>query len=195
MERCHRLALGHRGRFREGRAGGRERDLRRAQSRTLRRHRRREMDRRRVDRLRDGPAPLDPVTVPPRRAGCAAVHGEDHRVGAVVRRQAVRRHAGRRRGPPRRGLRALPAREGRRRVPGQCPPPVAPRRHHQRQQMGHDLPRHAGDGRGVGARRLRVHASTHERTAAQAATALRDERRGPPRRLRSVSRCARSTPG
>ena len=52
-------------------------------------------------------------------------------------------------------------REARRRLPGQRPPADAARRHHQRQPLGHDLPRHAGDGRGPGARRLRVHAPAH----------------------------------
>ena len=72
----------------------------------------------------------------------------------------------------------------RRRLPGQRPPADAARRHHQRQPLGHDLPRHAGDGRGPGARRLRLHAPDDRGAAAQAAAALRDERRGPPRRLR-----------
>ena len=44
----------------------------------------------------------------------------------------------------------------RRRLPGQRPPADAARRHHQRQPLGHDLPRHAGDGRGPRARRLRL---------------------------------------
>ena len=43
---------------------------------------------------------------------------------------------------------------------------------------------HAGDGRGPGAGRLRLHAPDDRGAAAQAAAALRDERRGPPRRLR-----------
>ena len=44
----------------------------------------------------------------------------------------------------------------RRRLPGQRPPADAARRHHQRQPLGHDLPRHAGDGRGSGAGGVRL---------------------------------------
>ena len=51
--------------------------------------------------------------------GALHVHGQDRRDGAVVRRQALRQHAGRRRGPPCRGLRPLPRREARRQVPDQ----------------------------------------------------------------------------
>ena len=61
---------------------------------------------------------------------------------------------------------------------------AAARRHHRGQPLGHDLPRHADHGRGPGPGRLRVHAPAHHRAAAQAAAALRDERRGPPRGLR-----------
>ena len=43
---------------------------------------------------------------------------------------------------------------------------------------------HAGDGRGPGSRRLRLHAPADRRAVAQAAVALRDERRGPPRGVR-----------
>ena len=53
-----------------------------------------------------------------------------------------------------------------------------------RQPLGHDLPRHADHGRGPRPRRLRVHAPDDHRAAAQAAAALRHERRGPPRGLR-----------
>ena len=156
----------------------------RAQPGPLRRHDPREVGRQGVARVRHRPAPLDAVAVPPRRAGRAAVHGEDHRDRAVVRRQAVRRHAGRRRGPPRRGVRPLHRREARRQLPGQRPPADAARRHHPGQPLGHDLPRHAGDGRGPGAGRVRLHAPDDRGAAAQADAALRDERRGPPRRLR-----------
>ena len=55
-------------------------------------------------------------------------------------------------------------REARRRVPGQRPPADAARRHHQRQPLGHDLPRHAGDGRGPRPRRVRVHAPDDRRS-------------------------------
>ena len=53
-----------------------------------------------------------------------------------------------------------------------------------RQPVGHDLPRHADHGRGPGPRRVRVHPPADHRAAAQAAAALRDERRGPPRGVR-----------
>ncbi len=61
---------------------------------------------------------------------------------------------------------------------------AAARRHHQRQPLGHDLPGHADHGRGPGPGRLRLHAPDDDRTAAEAAAALRHERRGPPRGLR-----------
>ena len=47
-----------------------------------------------------------------------------------------------------------------------------------------DLPRHADHGRGARARRVRVDAPDHHRAAAEEAAALRDERRGAPRRVR-----------
>ena len=108
----------------------------RARPEPLRRHGPREVGRQGVARLRHPEPPLDAVAVPPRRAGRPAVHGQDHRDRAVVRRQAVRLDAGRRRGPPRRGLRPLPRGEARRRLPGQRPPADAARRHHQRQPAG-----------------------------------------------------------
>ena len=113
VERDDRPALGHRGRRREdrrrrpggsapvltpivyiGTAG-------------------REVGRQGVARVRHREPQLDPQPVPARRAGRTALHREDRRDGAVVRRQAVRLHPGRRRGPPRRGLRPLPRREAR----------------------------------------------------------------------------------
>ena len=92
--------------------------------------------------------------------------------------------AGDGRGPPRRGLRQVPRHEAHRALPDQRPPAHAARRHRQRQPLGHDLPRHADHGRGPRARRVRLHAPDDDRAAAQAAPALRDERRGAPRRLR-----------
>ena len=62
-----------------------------------------------------------PQPVPARRAGRAALHGQDRRDGAVVRRQALRQHPGGRRGPPRRGVRPLPRREARRRATTSTP--------------------------------------------------------------------------
>ena len=72
---------------------------------------------------------------------------------------------------------------------------VAARQHRRRRPVGHHLPRHADHGRGPRARRLRVHAHAHHRAAAQAAAPLRDERRGPPRRLRRAVAARSSTPG
>ena len=136
VERHHRPAVGHRGRARRGRDPRPGGVLGRPVARPLRRHRRREVGRQGVARVRHRPAPLDPVAVPPRRAGRAAVHGEDHRDRAVVRRQAVRRDPGRRRGPSRRGLQPLHRGEARWRVPGQRPLEDAARRHHQRLAAG-----------------------------------------------------------
>ena len=89
-----------------------------------------------------------------------------------------------RRGAPRRGLQPLPAREVLRALPGERPPGPPARRHHQRLALGHDLPRHAGDGRGPRARGVQLHAPAHPRAAAEEAAALRDGRRGAPRRVR-----------
>ena len=49
-------------------------------------------------------------------------------------------------------------------LPDQRPPADAARRHHQRQPLGHDLPRHADHGRGPRPRRLRHGAPDHART-------------------------------
>ena len=92
--------------------------------------------------------------------------------------------AGDGRGPPRRGVRHVPRREAVGALPDQRAPADAARRHHRRHPLGHDLPRHADHGRGPGARRVRVHPPDDDRAAAQAAAPLRDERRGPPRRVR-----------
>ena len=56
---------------------------------------------------------LAAVPVPPRRAGSVAGHRTDRGLGAVVRGQAVRRHPGDGRGPPRRGLPPLRPRQAR----------------------------------------------------------------------------------
>ena len=69
-------------------------------------------------------------------------------------------------------------------LPDQRAPEDAARRHHQRHPLGHDLPRHADHGRGPRARRVRLHPPADDRAAAEEAAPLRDERRGPPRRVR-----------
>ena len=150
----------------------------------LRGHGRRELGRQGVARVRRREPALDPQPVHARRAGRAALHGQDHRDRAVVRRQALRLDPGRRRGAPRGGVRPLPRREARRRLPDQRPPADAARRHRQRQPVGHDLPGHAGDGGGPGPGRLRLHAPDDRGAPPQAAPPLRDERRGPSRGLR-----------
>ena len=68
----------------------------------------REVDRQGVDRARHRVAELDAEPVHARRAGRAALHGQDRRDGAVDRRQVLRRHPGDGRGPPRRGVRQVP---------------------------------------------------------------------------------------
>ena len=143
-----------------------------------------EVGRRGVDRVRRAVPELDVEPVHARGAGRAAVHRQDRRDRAVDRRQVLRRHPGDGRGPPRRGLRQVPQREALRRLPGERPPADAARRHRARQPLGHDLPGHADHGRGPRPGRLRLHAPDDHRAAAQAAAPLRDERRGPPRRLR-----------
>ena len=150
----------------------------------LSRHAVRDVGRQGVAAVRHGDPELEPQPVHARRAGRAGVHRQDRRDRAVDRRQVLRRDPGDGRGPPRRGLRQVPRHEALGPLPDQRPPEDAARRHHQRQPLGHDLPRHADHGRGPGARRLRHGLPDHARPAAQAAAALRDERRGPPRRLR-----------
>ena len=116
--------------------------------------------------------------------GALICTARDRRDRPVDRRQVLRGDAGDGRGPPRRGVRQVPRREAVGPLPDQRAPEVAARRHPRRQPLGHDLPRHADHGRGPRARRLRVHAPDHDRAAAEEAAALRDERRGAPRRVR-----------
>ncbi len=137
-----------------------------------------------VARVRRREPELDAQPVHARRAGRAGVHGQDRRDGAVDRRQVLRVHPGDGRGPPRRGVRQVPRHEAVGPLPDQRPPADAARRHRRGLPLGHDLPRHADHGGGPGAGRLRLHAPDDHRAAAQAAAALRDERRGPPRGLR-----------
>ena len=87
---------------------------RRHEPRPLHRLAGREVGRQGVARVRHREPELDAQPVHARRAGRAALHGEDRRDGAVVRRQALRVDAGDGRGPPRRGVRPLPRREARR---------------------------------------------------------------------------------
>ena len=79
---------------------------------------------------------------------------------------------------------ALPRREARQPVRHQRQPEGHPRRHPRRPALGHRVPRHADHGRGARARRVRHDAPDHDRAAAEEAAALRDERRGAPRRVR-----------
>ena len=144
----------------------------------------REVGRQGVDPVRRRVAELDAVAVHARRAGRADLHRADRRDRPVDRRQVLRRDAGDGRGPPRRGVRPLPRHEAVGSLPDQRAPQDAARRHHRRQPLGHDLPRHADHGRGPRARRVRVPAPDDDRAAAQAAAPLRHERRGPPRRVR-----------
>ncbi len=168
VERHHRPAVGHRCRRREDRRRGSGPDRHRYRPHHLHRHTGREVGRQAVAGVRRREPQLDPQPVHARRAGRAAVHRQDRRDRSVVRRQAVRQHPSRRRGPPRRGLRPLPRGEARRPVPDQLTPAHVARRHRQRQPMGHDVLGHAGDGRGPGAGRVRLHAPVHRRAAAEA---------------------------
>ena len=101
-----RPAVGHRGG--PGAAGHRQRRGQRrrhavGQDRPHR-HRAREVVREGVGPVRRREPELDALPVHARRAGGAAVHGQDRRDGAVDRRQVLRRHPGDGRGPPRRGV-------------------------------------------------------------------------------------------
>ena len=147
-----------------------------------------------VPALRGGEprAPCQPV--PPRRAGCAAVHGADRGDGAVDRREVLRVDAGDGRGAPRGGVRPLPRREARDAVPDERAPRRAHRRHPRRLPLGHHVPRHADHGGGARARRVRIDVPDVDRAAAPAAAALRDVGRGTPRRVRCASACRRPTP-
>ena len=116
--------------------------------------------------------------------GALAVHRQDRRDRAVDRCEVLRVDAGDGRGSPRRGVRQVPRHQAVRPLPDQRPPEDAARRHRQRQPVGHDLPRHADHGRGPRAGRVRVHPPAHDRAAAEAAAALRHERRSSSRRVR-----------
>jgi hypothetical protein len=127
---------------------------------------------------------VDPVAVPPRRAGRAARRRAAGRLGAGSRLEALRRDPGRRRGPPRRRLQPLPAREDRLRLPGEPAPEDAARHDPEGQPLGHEVPRHADHGRGAGAGSVRDDPHAHARSAAARPDRLRDGRRGAPRRVR-----------
>ena len=75
-----------------------------------------------VDRARRRVAELDAQPVHARRAGRAALHGQDRRDGAVDRRQVLRLDPGDGRGPPRRGVRQVPRHQADRPLPDQRPP-------------------------------------------------------------------------
>ena len=94
-----------------------------------RRHRPGEVGRQAVHSVRHREPELAPVAVHARRAGRAALHGQDRRDGPVDRRQVLRRHPGDGRGPPRRGVLQVPRREALGPLPDERPPGPAARRH------------------------------------------------------------------
>ena len=100
------------------------------------------------------------------------------------RRQVLRRHPDHGRGPPHRGLRQVPATPSSASLPDGAVPRGADHGAARGQPLGHRLPRHADRHREPRPRRVRRHAAAHRRAAAEEAAALRDGRRGPPRRLR-----------
>ena len=125
------------------------------------------------ERPRAGRGPPQPgrvavLAVPARRAGRADVRVEDREHGPDDRREVLRRDAGHRRGPPRRGVRPLPAREARPRVPAEQQPAVAARRRADRQPLGHDVPRDAGAHRRARARRVQPDPQQRHRPARRA---------------------------
>ncbi len=75
------------------------------------RHAGRALDGQGVAAVRRREPELDALPVPPRRARCAHLHGQDRRVGALDRRQVLRLDPGDGRSPPRRGVRQVPRRE------------------------------------------------------------------------------------
>ena len=79
-------------------------------------------DREGVDPARRREPELDAQPVHARRAGRAAVHGQDRRDGAVDRRQVLRVDPGHGRGPPRRGVRQVPRHQAVGPLPDQRPP-------------------------------------------------------------------------
>ena len=185
VERRDRPRLVDRGRPREGRPGdvgrghvlpgpdGAGRRLARAQ-----------LGREGVAAVPDGGVQLADEPVPARRAGRAPLHRQDRGHHAVDRRQVLRGVAGDGRGAPRRGVRPVPRHQARRPLPRQREPPAAHRRRARRLPLGHDVHGHADHDRGARARGVRLHAPRDAGAAPQAAAALRDERRGPPRGLR-----------
>ncbi len=116
--------------------------------------------------------------------GALDLHREDRRDRAVDRRQVLRGHAGGRRGPPRRGVREVPRHQARGPLHRQPRAAAPDRRRDRRLALGHDLHGHADHDRRARARGLRLHAHGHAGAAAEAAAALRDGRRGAPRRVR-----------
>ena len=96
------------------------------------------------------------------RSSCTASRARSMCASKIVntvpddRREVLRRDAGDRRGPARRGVRPLPAREARARLPAEHQPAVAARRRAHRQPLGHDVPRDAGAHRRSRARRVRA---------------------------------------
>ena len=100
------------------------------------------------------------------------------------RLEALRRRAGVRRGAPRRGVRPLPAREGRADLPAEPAPEAAARHGAHRLALGLQVPRHADPGRGRRARRVRAHPPDGAGAAHQAHHAHDHAGRGAARRVR-----------
>ncbi len=140
------------------------------------------------------PAPgadrLDPLPVPPRRAGGAVRRVPGHRGGALDRRQALRLDPGRRRGPPRRGLPPLPHREARQALPDQRQPLHHHRRADDRRALGPQVPRHADHDRGPRAGGVRHHPAGDPRAAAARAAAAASSPTRPATSRSGWSRCA-----
>ena len=138
VERRDRPRLVDRRRSREGhqRAAGLERGRTVPVDRRAPRLAAQELRRQGVDRARRRVAELAPQPVHARRAGRADLHGQDRRDRAVDRRQVLRVDPGDGRGPPRRGLRQVPAGQAHRLLPDQRPPQDAARRHRRRTAAG-----------------------------------------------------------
>src|SRR6266567_1920360 len=117
----------------------------------------------------------------------------DRRVRARHGFQVLRRHPDHGRGPARRAVLAVPAREGRPLLPDEQRPGQAAGRLAERLPLGPPLPRHAGPHRGAGAGRVRRAPGHGPERAGQATARLRHAGRGTARRLRPA-RAARLLP-
>jgi hypothetical protein len=120
---------------------------------------------------------LDALAVPPWRAGRNARRRAARRCRPLDRREVLRVHADHGRGPPRGGVRSLPAREARVGVAHQPEPQEAARHHPHRQPLGHEVSRHADPGRGSRHGGVRQHVPDGPGAAHQGAAPQRDARR------------------